>query len=198
MPRLVISDLGEEALQHIESSFTEYRKTAELTPCTPGRILRTKTHLGTFDTEIARMQYCLLRLISITEYFFDLATFSALNSKLDRADPLISSLLENAALAASKTWDARVNALRDYHSISTDDLVGYTRFKALVDVRNSIAHGIGHLTKMQSTGSGAAARITAAGFAIVENRVIITDHNVAECRETCRELVKSLDLQLQN
>jgi hypothetical protein len=131
-------------------------------------------------------------LVSIVEAYVDVVTSAIFRERTPSSDELIRRLVESAELLASNTWNERQNALERYHNIKLGQLARWSELNAAIDVRNAIAHGLGHLTPRQR-GCKAEKRIPQIGVAVSDGRIVLTHANLRRCRDVCIDFVNSLD-----
>jgi hypothetical protein len=96
---------------------------------------------------------------------------------------------------ATATWAGLVDAWRDFHGIDFSNCAEhYAVVRGFVEVRNSVAHGLGKLTKRQLADANTARRITAdAGVTVVDGGIRLVADNVDHCARSVHSLVRWLD-----
>jgi hypothetical protein len=92
------------------------------------------------------------------------------------------------------SWDNALAALTLWPGVSPKNYAEYPALRGYILARNSWAHGYGRLTQRQvNDWSTTEKHITAAGFSIVAEHVVVHSAQVRDVARTCRSFVKKLD-----
>ena len=191
MIRQVQREVTEAAVSHLYSTYLDHINFwGDIPP--RGRILRSSTALGAYDSNSASKQGCFLRMISIVEAYVDIITSSLFRERTPSTHDLVRLLVKNAELRASTTWQDRKDALAQYHQIRLGEFIRWSELDAGIEVRNAIAHGLGQLTPRQREGK-AVSKIPQIGVTVRDGSVIVNNHSLRLCRDVCIEFVRYLD-----
>lgn len=190
--RRVRQAVAEAAISYLHTTYLDLANSARDKSVSRGRILRSETALGSYDAESARRQGCFLRLVSIVEAYVDVVAQSLFEENLPTEHDLVRRLVEDAGLRASSTWSERKDSFVKYHGIRLTKFARWTELDAGIEVRNSIAHGLGKLTPRQR-GSNAQSKMAKIDVAVQDGSVIVSDASLARCRDVCIEFVCFVD-----
>lgn len=152
----------------------------------------------TADRVQEQRQATLLRLLSITEAFAaDLLareveqTFEALSSEV------LTAAVDDSLISATNTWSDQRKAYNRWLKIGKPS-VDWGPIERLADARNAIAHGLGELTRRQKqSGTSIPDKLLNAGIVVEGGRVVLTDENLLDAAQTCRDFIESLDHAVQ-
>lgn len=156
-----------------------------------------------FPAAQVRAQLTLTRLVAITESF----TSRQLISRLEQIVPqprsaFLDELYVKEERASTGGWVQMKDRYKK--SVGGIDLSAcgeYDKIKALVDVRNAIAHGLGTLTKQQLNDRdlpNMKARMLQIGVTVDSgNLVILGDLTLKHSAVVCKVFISELDLKLQ-
>ncbi|MEV3966416.1 hypothetical protein AB0M34_37095 [Nocardia sp. NPDC050193] len=154
---------------------------------------------ATTDRVQEQRQATLLRLLSITEAFAaDLLareveqTFESLSSEV------LTAAVDDSLISASNTWDSQRQAYKNWLKVGKPT-VDWTPIDRLADARNAIAHGLGELTRRQKNSrTSIPAKLLNAGITVEDGRLVLTDQNLLDAAQACRDFIESLDHAVQN
>ncbi len=192
--RRVPRALTEEATLQLRSTYQDYVASAQNRSEPSGRILSTTTFLGQFDAVITARQGCFLRLISIVEAYVDMLSASLFNDQTPPNDPFIARLVREAEMRAATTWVERQRALEGLHGVPLGSLPNWSQLKAGIEVRNTIAHGLGRLTtKQRRDGKDLKGKLAQIQVELREGRLVITEGSLLRCLDVCLDFLASLD-----
>jgi len=192
MLRKVPRAVTEAAQQYLHATYLDYERSARAAAHRLGRVLTSNTALGAYDSESASKQGCFLRMISVVEAYVDIVSAALFRETAPTTDDLVRRLVEQAELRASTTWSERKDAFERYHQIKLGQLARWSELDAGIEVRNTIAHGLGQLTHKQRSGS-AARKMSSIGVGLSDSRILITDAGLQRCRDICLDFIRSLD-----
>jgi len=192
MTRRVPRSVTEAAIYYVQSTYTDYWQLAEVAPRTPGRVKRAQTPLGVYDAREVSREGCYLRLISIVEAYVDTVSSALLREQLPTTPELLRNILEQVDLSSSSTWQDRRDAFARFHRIQLGELPRWSELDAAIEVRNSVAHGLGQLTARQRSGT-AARKIAQVGVGVADGRVAISPSSLARCRDVCIGFIRGPD-----
>lgn len=156
-----------------------------------GRLAR-----ATSDVRQMQRQATVLRLVSITESFCARLLLDAAEASVRPAsNPIVNTLWERASVDATGTWEAQRDAFRKWFGVSPD----WQALDGWATIRNSIAHGLGMLTRRQlQNRASIIAKIHRVGVTVADNRVVLTDEDLRNAARACRDLIVALDAAVPN
>lgn len=193
MNRRVFRLLTEEAVRLVQNTHVEYSDLCSLVPSNTGRMgLRSKGRLGVSGGVATLRQSCWLRLVTIVEAYLDILSVDVFHERVRDPDEITLKLVSAMAISGSRTWTDRKAVFKDYHGVLLTAAQGWPEINAAIEVRNSIAHGLGRLTPTQSR-SRAAARMASAGVSVVEGTVDIREDALNALTISCVGFLKSVD-----
>jgi hypothetical protein len=143
-----------------------------------------------------RCQATLVRLLSITEAF---AT-ELLLRKIDRAvamsrNPTVAKVVDDTLVRATGNWADLMKSFKAWLGIDVD----WKAVERLVEARNAVAHGLGTLTRRQRRNEqSVVAKLRAAGVAVRDGRIVLSDDTLAAAASACRDFIEELDRAAQS
>lgn len=114
-----------------------------------GRFLQFATPLGVVDPRQAHLQAAHVRSITTVEAFCDAIAARILADRYDAADRRLAAILSEHESRSARTWDGRRTAFADVHRVPLTQVDGYKELMLGVEVRNAVAHRLGHVTLLQ-------------------------------------------------
>ena len=158
-----------------------------------GRIHTGATALGSADREQVRLQSCFVRMVGGAEAFTDAVLLGMLDREAEALTPVLGQIFEDYTASVTATWDAREKALRRDFGIVLNHWASYPLLLAATDVRNTIAHGLGRMTRRQLRRPGPLARIQTLGVYVDQGVLDLDVTNIRTCREICIGFTSWLD-----
>lgn len=155
-----------------------------------GSTYRTRLAQSTSITEIQR-QSTLIRLLSITEAF----ALELLLREMDSAFSVvkhsgIARLWSNASTRNTGTWSEQQKAYKDWLDVKFD----YRDIEGFIEARNSIAHGLGTLTRRQKANeSSTLSKLKAVGIETQSGKIMLSEEILESATLACRSVIHSLD-----
>lgn len=143
-----------------------------------------------------RCQGTLVRLLSITEAFAS----DMLSREVDRAvagarNATATKVADEAVIRGTSTWQEQKKSYKDWLGVDED----WKAVERLAEARNAVAHGLGKLTRRQLRSERSVkSKLKAAGITIDDNKIVLSDDNLATAASACRDLIERLDLAIQN
>ncbi|MBQ1072833.1 hypothetical protein KBX06_06600 [Micromonospora sp. C31] len=187
-------ELTEAALKLISWSLEDL-KLPEGSPTSRGRVIRTS--LGPVAPEIIRQQATLFRMVSVVESYLDALSRELLSTAIPQHFPMLEPLLEDFDSGTTATWARRIQAYARYHSIDIKKQTAWPKLEAAIDVRNSIAHGLGRLTATQAAKKRAVeTRLKAIEVSIVDRELRYSSQTIDLVRSACSDFIRSVDTQV--
>jgi hypothetical protein len=187
--------LAEAASLLLRSTLYDHSTTVSRFPAI-GRILSSPTALGHSDGEQARRQAAFLRMVSITEAYTDALSEQVLRRSVPTGSRSAELLLEEYLLKSAQTWSARKTAFVVHHQKPLTTFPEWQYLSSSIDLRNSIAHGLGGLSNRQKQSALSTIRsIRKIGVEYVGGRFEIWSHHVYEIERRSRAYVLWLDAQ---
>lgn len=166
-----------------------------------GRIFRSSTALGTYELGNARAQSYFFRVIAIVEAYTDAALEAMFRSSIPASSAAAVRLLESHLLEATQRWEARKRSFAEHHGVRLGDVaVGFPQWSKLdgmIEVRNSIAHGLGSLTRQQRRNpTRTAGKCSQIGVRIEAGEVVMDDSCVDKAADVAEEFIRWLDAKI--
>ncbi len=141
-------------------------------------------------------QYALLRYVSIAEAYLDAMSLQGVSGSVDPSVPRQALLLNEWEISSTSTWPKREEAFKVYHGTALSSCAGYPALMAAVQVRNSIAHGLGRLTARQRTSPNLANRTKAINVVVGGGRMHLSDDTLTLVADACNAFIRDVDSQL--
>ena len=154
----------------------------------------------TFSRDQLQCQATLLRLISITEAFCGDRLVDEVESLIEpNRHTAVGAVWDQAAISATSSWSDQKRALKDWLGVKLTN-AQWKPVDDLVEARNSIAHGLGTLTRRQLRKKQAVvAALEAAQITLSStNQIELTDAALETAARQCRLLIISLDNGIQH
>lgn len=142
-----------------------------------------------------RCQATLVRLLSITEAFAS----DLLSREVDHAVAIASNttatkVADEAVIRGTSTWQDQKKSYKDWLGVEED----WKAVERLAEARNAVAHGLGRLTRRQLRNEQSVkAKLKAAGIIVNNNKIVLSDDNLAEAASACRDFIERLDIAVQ-
>lgn len=142
-----------------------------------------------------RCQATLIRLLSITEAFAS----EMLSREVDRAvadmsNKTATKVADDAVIRGTSSWQDQKKSYKDWLGVEED----WKAVERLAEARNAVAHGLGKLTRRQlRSEQSVKSKLKAAGIIIEDNRIVLSDENLAAAASACREFIERLDMAVQ-
>jgi hypothetical protein len=195
--RRVPSAVAEEALRLLYNTHADNARM----PTVPsaGRISPglSAGRLGVSDVTQVRAQSAYLRLVSIVEAYVDTTTSDLFRSDVAGLGDFHLKLADTASQDASQSWRSRKDALNKYYDVSIGACASWSIFDSSVDVRNAIAHGLGHLTPRQRNAK-TRGKIMASGVRLRGDRIAIDAKALRTCLDACVTFITEVDLLIED
>ncbi|MDQ3381568.1 MAG: hypothetical protein M3546_14850 [Actinomycetota bacterium] len=191
--RRVLSDRAERATTQLMMTLAAHRRWRR-TPHIPfGRlvVLRGPTAPRTIE------HFTLPHLAAVGEEFARAALLEASEPLMPRDNDLLGWAWDRAENQAEQ-WAGVEDGWTKWHKIPIKGESRYITFKGVVDARNAIVHGLGHLTRKQTRGDGGAkvrASLALVGITTVGRKLEISDDSILTCVDAAREFIVWLDGQ---
>jgi hypothetical protein len=181
----------EEALSLINRSYADWDRIDDLVPTRP-RLGVAALAMVAHDPRAVSIQAVYARLISIAEAYTDIVIEGLFGREFPNPGPVLGKLIEDALDSSSLRWEDRKGALK-LHAAPVSDFQQWSQFDAAIDVRNSIMHGLGSLTRRQRKDSKIVRKLGTLGISVQGGRLLVRGAHVSRCRELCVEYVRWLD-----
>ena len=195
-----LTTIGDAAILHIRATMSEYQTTRP--PLwTIGRISRSSTALGTCEIMNTRRQAYFLRVVTVLDAYIGAAHDLMLRQSIPPAAEVANSLLNAHLITASLRWESRIESFREHLGLSFGDAAkgfpSWARLKGMIEVRNSIAHGLGGLTRIQRKNPiRTAGRCSQAGVRIEAGELIVSEASLKAAVVVAEDFVEWLDDRL--
>lgn len=157
-----------------------------------GRSFVSRLEAPDFDGLQVQRQGILLRMLSITEsYCADHLLEVAEVDVEPAASEVRARIWDQSSIGAISTWSGIQDSYKKWFSIRPN----WNNLNRLVEVRNSIAHGLGELTRMQRAKRvSTVEKITAAGIRMDGNRIVLEESDLDQAKRHCVALITEIDL----
>ena len=121
-----------------------------------------------------------------------------LRQSIPPAAEVANSLLDAHLITASLRWDSRIESFREHLGLSFGDAAkgfpSWARLKGMIEVRNSIAHGLGGLTRIQRKNPiRTAGRCSQACVRIEAGELIVSEASLKAAVVVAEDFVEWLD-----
>ncbi|MFC5831202.1 hypothetical protein [Nonomuraea insulae] len=159
----------------------------------PKRIRTSYSTLGTLEPEILQAEATIFRYVSITEAYIDALSSELMSNAMPYSNPLVKILIEEYEIQTTSNWERRHEKFSKIHSIRLKECSEWNKVNAAIEVRNTIAHGLGRLTPLQQKKANIASALSAIGVSIDAGRVRLTLATARTVRDACRAFIRSVD-----
>ncbi|QLY29254.1 hypothetical protein H0264_28825 [Nocardia huaxiensis] len=188
--RRVPWDITEEALSLLNLTVADF---ASLPVVRGGRWCGTSAaKWARFDARQVRSQGQYLRIVSIAEAYVDTVSETLFDKRVETLETFFRNLTAEVQEKASSSWNDRKKCFENHHGFALNKCSGWADFDRAIEVRNSIAHGLGVITKKQLS-SGKDAKILQSKVKISDGRIIVTAESLSLCINACRVFIRSVD-----
>jgi hypothetical protein len=190
-PTTLLNGLSETAIQMIKQIHREHLLTNKSVAGRPDTPI-SHPRIGRYADTVARREACLFRMVSVIEVYVDVMFELALRMHVPPASPRLETLLAQAALNSSKTWGARKQHALDL-SLPIVKFGNWSQVDAAIEARNSIAHGLGSLSRIQRQAKDVAGKVKAIGITVIDNHLEFGPSTLDQVRDVLVEFVTYLD-----
>ncbi|TRW45310.1 hypothetical protein [Georgenia yuyongxinii] len=148
-----------------------------------------------------RAESTLVRLVSITESFCfgELARHLETKAPPPRTD-LIERLYLDAEERAISSWSQATSAFKSWAKVTLSDQgATWQDFRAIVEARNAVIHGLGSFTGRQRRDKSYTAtkrRLSKLGFGVTGDRIQVTPSALRASGRLCIEVMTWIDKEL--
>jgi hypothetical protein len=153
-----------------------------------------QVHVRAFSPVTTNLHSSFMRLVTIAEAFTESVNAALFETRRPEASDVFSFLVEDHLLAIL-SWPQRQESFRRYHFLSLGECPVWSRLDVGIEVRNSLAHGLGALTRRQQRDGKVAAKLKSARIAIEEGHLLLGPEHVRDCFDYCLAYVSWLDGQ---
>ncbi len=190
---MVLSPLADGAISLLRDTVRDYEAVA-IRPSPKGRILPAKSALAPIDFDNARGLSYLFRCAAIAEAYVDAALQMMFDDALAGTSPVARQLLEEHMDGATRTWSSRVSSYKGHHSIMLTSFEGWDELNGLIEARNSFAHGLGTLTRLQAAKAlRTAQRLALIGVNLEAGQLMVNRSALNRGASVAERLVRWLD-----
>ncbi|MBA3652575.1 MAG: hypothetical protein H0W70_00090 [Actinobacteria bacterium] len=195
-----LTTIGDAAVLLTRTALYEYHSTPALL-LTFGRIFRSSTALGTYELGNARAQAYFFRIVAVVDAYTDAALEAMFRGVVPPSSPAAVRLLESHLLDATQRWESRKRSFADHHSLSLGDAANgfpqWSKLDGMIEVRNSIAHGLGSLTRQQRQhATRTAGRCKQVGVRIEAGEVIVDNPSLVTAGDVAEDFIRWLDQKI--
>jgi hypothetical protein len=190
----------EASARRINYTLAQFARTqATLGLATPSGRLSTLPAGST--ASLMRAESTLIRMISITESFCfgELARHLEEKAPLPRTD-LIERLYLDAEERAMSSWSQAATAFKTWTKVTLGDQgATWQNFRAIVEARNAVIHGLGSFTSRQrrdKSYTGTQKMLGKLGFDVADDRVRVTPSALRTSGPLCIDVMTWIDLEL--
>lgn len=155
--------------------------------------MRRETIGGVASGRTFQSHDAILRLVAIAEDF-SIGRFVDVVETVLHADPVVAALWEAELDRSSDTWDQRKDLWKRYKNVSVSDFPQRDPLTGFIEARNSIAHGLGGLTRKQlRKRASAAGRLSQANIRLRGESLVIDAAHVEHCAVVVKAFIGWLD-----
>ncbi len=192
--RKVPWSVTEEALQVLRRTAADF---ASLPPSNQPRWSSTRTTVrwARFDSKQVRAQSQYLRMVSVAEAYVDSVSEELFDRQVSALDSFFRTLVNETHSRSILTWEGRKTCFELHHGFKLEDCAHWPDFDRAIAVRNSIAHGLGTITKQQIQSKGER-KVGLAKVRIESGRISVTADSLNLCLRTCLGFIESVDDKL--
>lgn len=195
-----LTTIGDAAILLTRTAVYEYRSSPPVLMAF-GRIFKSSTALGTYELGNARAQGYFFRVVAIVEAYTDAALEAMFRRVVPASSAAATRLLETHLLDAAQRWETRKKSFSEHHSLPLGDAAvgfpGWSKLDGMIEVRNTIAHGLGSLTRQQRQNPlRTAARCAQVGVRIDAGQVIVDNVSLGAAAQVAEDFVRWLDPKL--
>lgn len=191
MPRYDLTEAGLRLIRHAE----QYILRADSTAAT-GR-LQGGTLPATTDPHQWRAEAALLRIVSVIEAYVDATSIVRMSRLVDRSQPHLLRLLEDFEFNSSSNWKQRKDAFAAYHGFRIPSCRGWQKVEAGIEVRNSLAHGLGRLTARQRGKSGLVKMLSCIDVTVGGGHIHLSATTIPKVAVAAREFLTDIDSRIE-
>ena len=105
-------------------------------------------------------------------------------------------LLADFELSSSANWNERHATFERYHGFALKSEADWQRVAAGIEVRNSLAHGMGQLTAKQRSKASIAKQVSIIDVTVASNRMQLASSTLPKLGEAATSFVRSLDSKI--
>lgn len=187
-----LSESGERSIELLRQTVAQYRKISGA--LNRGRRDSRLTSPHDIDEGDIQRQTTLVRLLSITESYCAARLTNYVEQKLDVASSKIhAAIWEKTAIDVTSNWANQKDAYKKWLEVDPE----WRWLEGLAEARNSVSHGLGHLTRRQlRSRASTSSKISAAGLSLSGNALIITDDSLIRAMDICCNLIIDIEGQM--
>lgn len=195
-----LTTIGDAAVLLVRTALYEYSSSPPVLLAF-GRIFRSSTALGTYEVGNSRTQAYYFRIVAIVEAYADAALDALFRGVVPASSPTATRLLEEHLLDATQRWESRKESFAAYHGVLFGDAHAgfpqWSKLNGMIEVRNSIAHGLGGLTRQQRRkAQRTESRCAQAGVRVEAGEVVVSHANLMAAAQIAENFILWLDAQL--
>lgn len=139
------------------------------------------------------LQSGFLRLVSITEAALDSLGVELTDRSVQRVDEVVARLMLEKELAGSSDWNARRRAFSRHHGVDLKKCSEFKKLQGAIEVRNSIAHRLGQLTRRQVESAEAAKYLARIDVPVIDGAIHLEPRHLVECADYSSAFLRSVD-----
>lgn len=181
----------ESGLRLLQATLRTYFSGTRLSTLSFGRIQQTA--FGSSNVRELALQSAFLRLVSVAEATIDSLGDELTARDLGDVDETIRLLVLEKELATSSSWNNRRRAYQRHHGVDLRKCDGHDKLEGAIQVRNAIAHGLGHLTTRQILGGETAKHLARIDIESINGYLKITPDHVRDCGLYGSRFLRSVD-----
>lgn len=187
-PRHPLSEAALRVLHHVvEPSGSD----------SPTRLTQKRTRLGPYDHYNVTLQSAFLRTVTVAEAYVDALFIDLVRVGIPDSNALVEAMMADLEISNSRSWNERKDGFKGKLGISLTQCNGWQRLQAAIDVRNGIAHGLGHLTAQQRQKASLPRNVQQQlGVEVRETQFRLSLDALHRCKLGVREFIKGVDAQL--
>ena len=188
------SERAEQTEARVNRALAHYRVQVQADQLrSPSGRMRRGTVGSAASSRSFQAQDAILRLVAIAEEF-SIGRFVDVIEALLPADQLVSALWDAELDRSSDTWGRRNTLWKRYRSVDISAFALRDPLEGFIEARNSIAHGLGDLTRKQlRRRASAIEKLRRANVGVQGTGVVIADTDVEHCARVVNAYIAWLD-----
>jgi hypothetical protein len=147
---------------------------------------------GTREPRVIQAEAALVRLVSIAEAYTNALMLVLIDEAVLQPAPLVATALSQLEPRLTASWPARQGGFRSLLGIELAALPQWAQLDAATRVRNTIAHGLGEISRPRGS-KELAKDAKLIGARVAGNRCHLGDDTVRIVLDACSQFISALD-----
>ena len=149
--------------------------------------------LGVTDSLQVNRHACIFRMVSIVESYVDALCGHEIDQLARDANRVFLNLLAAENERRTRSWNNRLSAFRLLLGVNLQQCPHWEEFGVAVEARNTIAHGLGHLSIIARDYADVRTKFQALELNIRDGRLIVSSSAVDRTFGCCQGIVCWID-----